>query len=119
MVDIAVEDLVFLICTLVGGGLLLVTVVVDDILGAIVHFEVGGVPVMPLVLSFVTMFGVGGLLATQVLDVHGGRAAIVGGALGLAGLGVAYLLFGVMRPVDAGEPASAPPGAGNPDDRVD
>ena len=33
MFEIPVEDLVFVVCTLVGGGLLLITVLVDDILG--------------------------------------------------------------------------------------
>ena len=44
---------------------------------------------MPLLLAFVSMFGVGGLFATQVLDVHGGQAALVGTIFGLAGMGVA------------------------------
>ena len=80
MIDIPVEDFVFVVCTLVGGGLLLITVLVDDILGAVFDFDVGGVSLMPLLLSFVSMFGVGGLFATQVLDVHGGQAALVGAA---------------------------------------
>ena len=78
MIDIPVEDFVFVVCALVGGGLLLITVLVDDILGAVFDFDIGGVSLMPLLLSFVSMFGVGGLFATQVLDVHGGQAAIVG-----------------------------------------
>jgi membrane protein implicated in regulation of membrane protease activity len=106
MIDIPVEDLVFVVCTLVGGGLLLVTVVVDDILGAVLHFDVGGVSLMPLLLSFVSMFGVGGLFATQVMEVHGGQAALIGSGFGLAGLAVAYLLFGVLRRAEAGEPFS-------------
>jgi membrane-bound ClpP family serine protease len=106
MIDIPVEDLVFVVCTLVGGGLLLVTVVVDDILGAILNFDIGGVSLMPLLLSFVSMFGVGGLFATQVMDVHGGQAAIIGSGFGLAGLGVAYALFGILRRAEAGEPFS-------------
>lgn len=106
MIDIPVEDLVFVVCTLVGGGLLLITVVVDDILGAVLHFDVGGVSLMPLLLSFVSMFGVGGLFATQVLDVHGGQAAIIGSGFGLIGLVIAYLMFGVLRRAEAGEPFS-------------
>ena len=106
MIDIPVEDLVFVICTLVGGGLLLVTVLVDDILGAIIHFDIGGVSLMPLLLGFVSMFGVGGLFATQVLDVHGGQAAVVGSGFGLAGFGVAFLLFSVLRRAEAAEPFS-------------
>jgi membrane protein implicated in regulation of membrane protease activity len=52
------------------------------------------------------MFGVGGLFATQVLDVHGGQAAIIGSAFGLVGLGIAYILFGVLRRAEAGPPFS-------------
>ena len=35
MPTIPVEDLVFVVCALVGGGLLLITVLVDDILGGV------------------------------------------------------------------------------------
>ena len=106
LIDIPVEDLVFVVCALVGGGLLLITVLVDDILGAIIDFDIGGVSLMPLLLSFISMFGVGGLFATQVLDVHGGQAAVIGSAFGLAGLAIAYLLFGVLRRAEADEPFS-------------
>ena len=103
MFEIPVEDLVFVVCTLVGGGLLLITVLVDDILGGVldalnIGFDIGGVSLMPLALAFVSMFGVGGLFATQVLDVHGGPAADRRArSFGAAGFGVAYLLFSVMR----------------------
>jgi membrane-bound ClpP family serine protease len=106
MIDIPVEDLVFVVCTLVGGGLLLFTVVVDDLLGAVFDFDIGGVSLMPLLLSFVSMFGVGGLFATQVLDVHAGQAAIIGSGFGLAGLGVAYILFSILGKAQAAEPFS-------------
>jgi membrane protein implicated in regulation of membrane protease activity len=106
MIDIPVEDLVFVVCTLVGGGLLLITVVVDDILGAVLNFDIGGVSLMPLLLSFVSMFGVGGLFATQVLDVHGGQAAMIGAGFGLVGLAIAYLMFGVLRRAEAPAPFS-------------
>jgi membrane protein implicated in regulation of membrane protease activity len=63
---VPIEDLIFVVCTLVGGGLLLITVLVDDILGGVldalhVGFDIGGVSLMPLLLGFVSMFGVGGL----------------------------------------------------------
>jgi membrane protein implicated in regulation of membrane protease activity len=106
MIDIPVEDLVFLVCTLVGGGLLLITVLVDDIIGAVINFEIGGISLMPLLLSFVSMFGVGGLFATQVLDVHGGQAALAGSGFGAVGMGIAYLLFGFLRRAEAAEPFS-------------
>ncbi|MBA3236174.1 MAG: hypothetical protein H0T59_09320 [Chloroflexi bacterium] len=88
MIDIPVEDFVFVVCALIGGGLLLITVLLDDVLGAVFHFDVGGVSLMPLLLSFIAMFGVGGLFATQVLDVHAGQAAVVGSVFGVAGMGI-------------------------------
>ena len=97
MFEIPVEDFIFVVCALVGGGLLLITVLVDDILGAVFDFDIGGVSLMPLLLSFVSMFGVGGLFATQVLDVHGGQAAIIGTLFGLAGMGIAYAIFSALR----------------------
>jgi membrane protein implicated in regulation of membrane protease activity len=106
MIDIPVEDFIFVVCALIGGGLLLVTVLVDDILGAVFDFDIGGVSLMPLLLSFVSMFGVGGLFATQVLDVHGGQAAIWGTAFGLAGLALAYAIFSALHRAEAPEPFS-------------
>ncbi len=106
MFDVPVEDFIFVVCALVGGGLLLITVLVDDILGAIFNFDVGGVSLMPLILSFVSMFGVGGLFATQVLDVHEGTAALWGTGFGVAGLGIAYTIFGTLRRAEADQPFS-------------
>jgi membrane protein implicated in regulation of membrane protease activity len=111
MFEIPVEDLVFLVCTLVGGGLLLITVLVDDILGGFldalsIDFDIGGVSLMPLALAFVSMFGVGGLFATQVLDIHGGQAALVGAVFGAGGFGVAYVLFSIMRSSEGAKPFS-------------
>ncbi len=106
MIDIPVDDFIFVVCALIGGGLLLITVLVDDILGAVFNFDVGGVSLMPLLLSFISMFGVGGLFATQVLDVHGGEAAVWGTAFGLVGLGLAFAIFSTLRRAEAPEPFS-------------
>jgi membrane protein implicated in regulation of membrane protease activity len=97
MFSIPIENLVFSVCALFGGGLLLVTVLVDDILGAAFDLDFGGVSLMPLLLSFVSMFGVGGLFATGVLEIHGGQAGLVGGLFGLGGFGIAYGLFSLLR----------------------
>jgi membrane protein implicated in regulation of membrane protease activity len=107
MIEIPLEDLVFVICTLVGGGLLLITVLVDDILGGIFDFldiSIGGASLMPLVLSFVAMFGVGGLFATQVLDLHGASAAAVGAVFGIGGATLAWVLFGFLQRSEARPP---------------
>ena len=106
MFEIPVEDFIFVVCALIGGGLLLITVLVDDILGAVFDFDVGGVSLMPLLLSFVSMFGVGGLFATQVLNEHGGQAALWGVGFGLVGLGIAYVIFSALRRAEAPPPFS-------------
>ena len=106
MFQVPIEDFIFVVCALIGGGLLLVTVLLDDILGAVFDFDIGGVSLMPLLLSFISMFGVGGLFATQVLDLHGGQAALVGTIFGLAGMGVAYGIFSALRRAEAPEPFS-------------
>jgi membrane protein implicated in regulation of membrane protease activity len=102
---------VFVVCLAVGGILLLITVLLGDILGGVldgigVDFDVGGVSLMPLLLAFISMFGVGGLFATQALEVHGGQAAVVGAGFGVVGMGLAYLIFGLLRRAEAGEPFS-------------
>lgn len=111
MFEIPVDDLVFLVCTIIGGGLLLVTVLVDDILGGIldvlhIDFDIGGVSLMPLLLGFVSMFGVGGLFATQVLDIHGGTAGIIGTLSGLIGFGIVYAMFTALRRSEGRNPFS-------------
>ncbi len=106
MIDIPVENFVFIVCTLVGGGLLLLTVLLDDILGAVFDFDIAGTSLMPLLLSFVSMFGVGGLFATEILDLHGGQAALVGTIFGLVGMGIAWVLFSLLRRAQADEPFS-------------
>jgi hypothetical protein len=111
VITIPVEDLVFVVCTLVGGALLLITVLLDDVVGGLfdalhVGFDIGGTSLMPLALSFIAMFGVGGLFATQILDVHGGAAAVVGGITGIAGALLAWGLFSAFRKSEAPDPFS-------------
>jgi membrane protein implicated in regulation of membrane protease activity len=108
-ITIPIEDLVFVLAALVGGGLLLVTVVLDDVLGGILDalhldFSIGGISLMPPLLAFIAMFGVGGIFATQVLDLHGGQAAIVGVGFGGVGFAVAFLLFRALKGAEGGRP---------------
>jgi membrane-bound ClpP family serine protease len=108
---VPIEDLIFVVCTLIGGGLLLVTVLVDDILGGVldalhIGFDIGGVSLMPLLLGFVSMFGVGGLFATQVLDLHAGPAAVVGTIGGLIGFGIVFVMFSLLRRSEGANPFS-------------
>ncbi len=109
MFNIPVEDLVFVVCTIVGGGLLLITVLVDDILGGLldafdIGFDIGGVSLVPLALAFVAMFGVGGLFATQGLDVHGAQAALIGTGFGLVGFGIVLVMFQLFKRAEGERP---------------
>lgn len=97
MLDSGVADLVFLVCALVGGGLLLMTVLLDDILGGLLDIDIGGASLMPILLAFIAMFGIGGLFGTQVLELSGGQAAIVGVISGGAGAAVAWGMFRLLR----------------------
>jgi membrane protein implicated in regulation of membrane protease activity len=108
-ITIPIEDLVFVLAALVGGGLLLVTVLLDDILGGILDalhldFSIGGVSLMPPLLAFVAMFGVGGIFATQVMNLHGGGAALVGVGFGVVGYVVAFALFRALRQAEGARP---------------
>jgi membrane protein implicated in regulation of membrane protease activity len=110
-ITVPIEDLVFVLAALVGGGLLLITVLLDDVLGGLldafhIDFSIGGVSLMPPLLAFIAMFGVGGIFATQVLDLHGGPAAAVGVGFGVVGFAVAYLLFRALRRAEGGRPFS-------------
>jgi membrane protein implicated in regulation of membrane protease activity len=109
MITVPIEDWVFIVCTIVGGGLLLITVLVDDVLGGLldalhIGLDIGGVSLVPLALGFVSMFGVGGLFASQVLNLHGGQAAAVGAVGGAIGFGVVYALFSVFRRAEGEAP---------------
>jgi len=110
-ITIPIEDLVFVLAALVGGGLLLITVLLDDVLSGVldslhIDFSLGGVSLMPPLLAFIAMFGVGGIFATQVLDLHGGPAALVGVAFGAVGFAIAYLLFRALRSAEGARPFS-------------
>lgn len=110
-ITIPIEDLVFVLSALVGGGLLLITVLLDDVLGGIldslhIDFSIGGVSLMPPLLAFLAMFGVGGIFATQVLAIHGGPAALVGVGFGVVGFGLAYGLFQALRRAEGSKPFS-------------
>jgi membrane protein implicated in regulation of membrane protease activity len=92
-------DLVFGGCLLIGGGLLLLTLIFDDLFGGILNFfhvgfDVAGVSPTPVLLGFVAMFGVGGLFAYHSLGIPAGGATGVGIATGLVG---ALVVLGAFR----------------------
>ena len=106
MITIDLANSIFILCVAVGGILLLLTVLLDDILGGVLNFlhigfDLGGVTLMPLLLGFVSMFGVGGLFGTQLFNLGAGPASLVGLLFGFVGAGVVYFVFGALRRAEA------------------
>lgn len=106
MFTIDLANTIFVLCVAVGGVLLLLTILLDDILGGVldflhIDFDLGGVTLMPLLLGFVSMFGVGGLFGTEVFNLDAGPASLVGIAFGLVGAGVVSLIFSFLRRAEA------------------
>jgi membrane-bound ClpP family serine protease len=94
-------DLVFGGCLLIGGGLLLLTLIFDDLFGGILNafhlgFDVAGVSPTPVLLGFVAMFGVGGLFGLHSLGIGPGGATGVGFAAGVVGAGIVLGAFKLL-----------------------
>jgi membrane-bound ClpP family serine protease len=101
-------DLVFGVCLLAGGAMLLLTLIVDDIFGGLlgaihVGFDVAGVSPTPMLLGFVAMFGIGGLLGLHGLNAGVGGATLIGVAAGLVGSGVVFGAFKVLRQAESSD----------------
>jgi membrane protein implicated in regulation of membrane protease activity len=99
-------DLVFGGCLLIGGGLLLMTLIFDDLLGGFLnafHFglDLGGVSPTPVLLGFVAMFGVGGLLGINGFGLGVGLATLVGVVAGVVGAAVVLAAFRFLRQAES------------------
>ena len=106
MITIDLANTIFVLCVAVGGVLLLLTVLLDDILGGVlsslhIDFDLGGVTLMPLLLGFVSMFGVGGLFGTELFSLDAGPASLVGIVFGVVGAGLVSLVFSFLRRAEA------------------
>lgn len=113
MFTIDLANTIFVVCVAVGGVLLLITVLVDDVLGGVldflhVDFDLGGVTLMPLLLGFVSMFGVGGLFGTEILHLGAGAASVAGAVFGLVGAALVFLMFRFLRRAEATDTFSLP-----------
>jgi membrane-bound ClpP family serine protease len=101
-------DLVFGACLLLGGGLLLLTLIFDDLFGGLlgaIHlgFDLGGVSPTPLLLGFVAMFGIGGLLGVHSFGAGVGGSTLIALVSGLLGAGVVFGSFKVLRQAESTE----------------
>jgi membrane-bound ClpP family serine protease len=101
-------DLVFGGCLLFGGGLLLLTLIFDDLFGGLlgaVHlgFDLGGVSPTPLLLGFIAMFGIGGLLGVHSFGAGVGGGTLIALVAGLLGAGVVFGSFKVLRQAESTE----------------
>jgi membrane protein implicated in regulation of membrane protease activity len=106
VITIDLANTIFVLCVAVGGVLLLLTVLLDDILGGVLSFlhldfDLGGVTLMPLLLGFVSMFGVGGLFGTELFRLSPGVASLVGVGFGIVGAGIVSLVFSFLRRAEA------------------
>jgi membrane-bound ClpP family serine protease len=101
-------DLVFGACLVVGGGLLLLTLIFDDLFGGLLNaihlgFDLGGVSPTPILLGFVSMFGIGGLFGLHSLALNSGLATLVGAGAGVVGAGVVFAAFKVLASAESTE----------------
>lgn len=101
-------DLVFGACLLLGGGLLLLTLIFDDLFGGLlgaIHlgFDLGGVSPTPLLLGFIAMFGIAGLLGLHSFGAGVGGATLIALVGGLLGAGVVFGAFRVLRQAESTE----------------
>src|ERR1700682_3329954 len=81
-------DLVFGVCLLLGGALLLLTLIVDDLFGGLLGalhlgFDVAGVSPTPLLLGFVAMVGAGGLFGLHSINAGVGGSTLIATVAGL------------------------------------
>src|SRR6266516_5291997 len=101
-------DLVFGVCLLPGGSLLLLTLIFDDLLGGllnVVHlgFDLGGVSPTPVLLGFIAMFGVGGLLGEHSFNAGVGGSTLIAVVAGLTGSGVVFVAFKALGQAESTE----------------
>lgn len=97
---------VYIGCLVFGGGLLLITVLLDDILGGLLDLDLGGVSFFPLAYGFVAMFGVGGLIGQISLGMDGPQSAMLALGAGLAGSLLVFVMFRLLIHSEAPQPAS-------------
>ena len=101
-------DVIFGFCLLLGGSLLLLTLIVDDVFGGILGalhlgFDIAGVSPAPMLLGFIAMFGIGGLLAHHAMGLGSGLSGVVGIGFGLVGAGITFGAFKVLKQAESSD----------------
>jgi membrane protein implicated in regulation of membrane protease activity len=102
MISVSLEDIVFAAFGLIGLVLAVATVVFGYELGETldrlgVGVETSRAPVAALLIGFISLFGVGGLIAARVLGLHGGFAVLAGMVSGVVGAVAAGALSDYLR----------------------
>jgi len=106
---VSTADLVFAGCLVLGGGLLVLTLIFDDIFGGLLNvfhlggFDFGGVSPTPVLLGFLAMFGIGGLFGIHSLGLGTGLATLVGAGAGIIGAAVVLGAFKVLGAAESTE----------------
>ena len=101
-------DLVFGACLLIGGGLLLLTLLFDDLFGGILNaihfgFDLGGVSPTPVLLGFLAMFGIGGLAGLHTFGQGPGGATAIGFGAGVIGAAIVLGAFKALARAESTE----------------
>jgi membrane protein implicated in regulation of membrane protease activity len=102
MISLTVEDIVFAAFGLVGLFLAVATVVFGIELGEAldrlgIGVETARAPVAALLIGFISLFGLGGLVAVRILDLHGGFAVLAAMVSGVVGATAARALSEYLR----------------------
>jgi hypothetical protein len=98
MPDLPLEDLLFVIAAASGGVALLLTNRGDAVTTARVAPAIGSASLRTPLFAFVAMVGIGGLVASRVLDVHGVQAFLAATGAGVVAMGLALMVRGTRRP---------------------
>lgn len=94
MLGIPLEDLVFIVVAVGGGVVLLLTGPVNGMARRRLTEPDGIAPLAPALSAFLAMFGVAGLVASRVLDVHGVQAVLAASGAGVVAMGLVVMLRG-------------------------
>ena len=97
MLDITLEEVGFIVAAVGGGAALLLTGFANSLTRRPATEAGGRAPIAPAFSAFLALFGVGGLVASRLLDVHGVQAILAAGGAGVVAIGLVVMLRGTER----------------------